>query len=323
MATDNVTFVLVQGTEQRERELPKTTTLQDLAELLRSDAEIATTFVFDAAKPAMLSGYGWDMELHEAIGSGGEGWQLGQLLKEDGSTVTLTLAALPAELGFTFVQGTKSFVLPVAMPVTPASIFEALKGKYEGDINGVCSLQMPGKVPGSWMTVAKLKPDGMDTVLSLAHSKIDSLPAVMQPEKPSGIAQLRVDVPDTLFSAEVASFGDEPEDMMDAEEEASGVGASGESRLLDLEVNKAKMVKTMANWQAKAGKATEDATRLLSDKDGFVWSALSADSDRGSRKKSNGGKGVCRICRDKMVVLGSSMDGAIRHCGTDLHLLKW
>ena len=56
MATDNVTFVLVQGTEQRERELPKTTTLQDLAELLHSDAEIATTFVFDAAKPAMLSG---------------------------------------------------------------------------------------------------------------------------------------------------------------------------------------------------------------------------------------------------------------------------
>eukprot|EP00966_Prymnesium_polylepis_P052378 1212950-Prymnesium_polylepis.1 len=44
MATDNVTFVLVQGTEQRARELPKTTTLQDLAELLRSDAEITTTF---------------------------------------------------------------------------------------------------------------------------------------------------------------------------------------------------------------------------------------------------------------------------------------
>ena len=91
---------------------------------------------------------------------------------------------------------------------------------------------------------------------------------------------------------------------MDAEEEASGAGASGESRLLDLEVNKAKMVKAMAKWQAKAEKATEDATRLLSDKDGFVWSALYAETDRGSRKRSNGGKGMCRICRDKMVVLG-------------------
>ena len=81
-------------------------------------------------------------------------------------------------------------------------------------------------------------------------------------------------MPDTLVEVEVATFEDEPEELMDAEEEASGAGASGESRLLDLEVNKAKMVKTMAKWQAKAGKATEDATRLLSDKDGFVWSAL-------------------------------------------------